>query len=148
MFSGAFRSALLSTRSNVKFALQQHGWSPASCWLAAGTAAPVAAATSSRISVRSKHSNSQIKRLFKYNNAKIRISKKKGFKPRFEDLPERQFRKVHNFKYLPNTWTEPPAERPDYPFAVARTKNKPCDAVGFLPVYTKFRCVHGSAAAA
>jgi len=28
---------------------------------------------------------------------------------------------------------------PDYPFKVTRTKNKPNDSVGFLPVYSEFR---------
>lgn len=144
MFSGVFRSALLSTRSDLKSALQ-HGWL-SSCRLAA--AAPGAAAGgSSMITVRSKHSNTQIKRLFKYNPARIRINKKKGIAPRYEELPQRQFKKVHSFVYLPNTWTEPPGERPDYPFTVTRTKNKPFDAIGFLPVYTKYRCVRKSAAA-
>jgi len=29
--------------------------------------------------------------------------------------------------------------RPEYPFSVERTGNKPNDAAGFLPVYSKFR---------
>ena len=65
----------------------------------------------------------------------------RGIFPRFEELPERQFPRVHSFEYWPNTWTEPPPERPEYPFAVQRTKNKPNDAIGFLPVYNKYRCV-------
>jgi hypothetical protein len=42
---------------------------------------------------------------------------------------------------LPNGWFEPmdPALRPTYPFSVTRTKNKPKDSIGFLPVYTKYR---------
>lgn len=42
---------------------------------------------------------------------------------------------------LPNGWFEPmdPAQRPTYPFLIKRTKNKPKDAIGFLPIYTKYR---------
>jgi hypothetical protein len=48
---------------------------------------------------------------------------------------------------LPNGWFEPmdPALRPTYPFSVARTKNKPKDSIGFLPIYTKYRYVAASA---
>jgi hypothetical protein len=44
-------------------------------------------------------------------------------------------------KILYNGWSQPleNVEIPDYPFQVRRTKNKPNDAVGFLPVYAKFR---------
>lgn len=44
---------------------------------------------------------------------------------------------------LPNGWFEPmdPALRPTYPFTVTRTKNKPKDSIGFLPIYTKYRYV-------
>lgn len=49
---------------------------------------------------------------------------------------------VEEVEILPNGWIPPPPEDltlPDYPFAVTRTKNKPKDAVGFLPVYSKMR---------
>jgi hypothetical protein len=45
-------------------------------------------------------------------------------------------------KFLTNGWSAPPAgdvQVPEYPFKVARTKNKPNEAVGFLPVYSEFR---------
>ena len=44
---------------------------------------------------------------------------------------------------LPNGWFPPmdPALRPNYPFSVRRTMNKPKDSVGFLPIYTKYRYV-------
>jgi hypothetical protein len=44
---------------------------------------------------------------------------------------------------LPNGWFEPmdPKTRPVYPFHIIRTKNKPKDAIGFLPIYTKYRYV-------
>jgi hypothetical protein len=52
--------------------------------------------------------------------------------------------------FLPNGWSAPPPPDSEvaalvaatYPFAVRRTKNKPKDAVGFLPVYTKHRYVY------
>ena len=44
---------------------------------------------------------------------------------------------------LPNGWFPPmdPQLRPKYPFSIRRTKNKPKDAIGFLPIYTKYRYV-------
>jgi hypothetical protein len=44
---------------------------------------------------------------------------------------------------LPNGWFLPmdPKLRPEYPFNIRRTKNKPKDAIGFLPIYTKYRYV-------
>lgn len=44
---------------------------------------------------------------------------------------------------LPNGWSAPPANQADllsqYPFQIGRTLNKPMDAAGFLPVYTRMR---------
>jgi len=45
-------------------------------------------------------------------------------------------------KFLSNGWNVPVStdgETREYPFRVARTKNKPNNAVGFLPVYTEYR---------
>jgi hypothetical protein len=65
-------------------------------------------------------------------------------------LPEAlQFAPIWTPHFLPNGWSAPPPPESDiaaliatrYPFAVRRTKNKPKDAVGFLPVYTKHRYV-------
>jgi hypothetical protein len=44
---------------------------------------------------------------------------------------------------LPNGWFEPMDSkiRPIYPFHIPRTKNKPKDTIGFLPIYTKYRYV-------
>ena len=56
--------------------------------------------------------------------------------PEFEPLLEPQF--------LPNGWSAPPGPDvtlPNYPFRVSRTKNKPNEAAGFLPVYSEFRYV-------
>lgn len=139
MFSGVIQRTLLTYRKDSFQLALQHGWSS---WLnRAFPAATAALGGSTTIISRSKHSNTVKKRLFKFNPARKRIMAKLGIAPRWEELPERQFKKVHSFEYFPNTWTEPPATRPEYPFTVTRTKNKPNDAIGFLPVYTKFRCV-------
>ena len=135
MFSGVFQRTLLVSRKDLKSSLQQ-GWTS---WIAAAPPTTSAPGGPTTVAIRSKHSNTVKKRLFTHNPARKRILKKLGIVPRFEELPERQFKKVHSFKYLPNTWTEPAATRPEYPFSVKRTKNKPFDAIGFLPVYTKFR---------
>ena len=135
MFSGVFQRTLLASRKDLKSSLQQ-GWTS---WIAAAPPTTSAPGGPTTVAIRSKHSNTVKKRLFTHNPARKRILKKLGIVPRFEELPERQFKKVHSFKYLPNTWTEPAATRPEYPFSVKRTKNKPFDAIGFLPVYTKFR---------
>jgi hypothetical protein len=53
-----------------------------------------------------------------------------------------KFDAVFQFEMLPNGWSAPPGpgvQVPTYPFKIARTKNKPNDAAGFLPVYTKMR---------
>lgn len=52
-----------------------------------------------------------------------------------------KFEAVFDPKFLPNGWCAPaPVEVvPQYPFGVTRTKNKPNGAIGFLPVYSKFR---------
>jgi len=49
-------------------------------------------------------------------------------------------------KILSNGWNPPfvnvygnNVKIPDYPFKVTRTKNKPNNSVGFLPVYSEFR---------
>jgi len=134
MFSSFPQSAFLIARRSNKSPCSRLLFSCAGWLLPATTTAATGA-------VRSKHSNTQIKRLFKYNGGRIRSNIKRGIKPKYDELPEQQFPKVHQFKYYPNTWTEPPLERPEYPFTVHRTKNKPNDAIGFLPVYTKHRCV-------
>jgi hypothetical protein len=55
-------------------------------------------------------------------------------------LPKAQFPTIFKeVKILQNGWSAPEASKPEYPFDVRRTRNKPNDAVGFLPVYSKFR---------
>jgi hypothetical protein len=73
-----------------------------------------------------------------------RIEKRLGIEHKYEPLPELHFPKVFDPVMLPNGWSSPPGpdfKMPDYPFKITRTKNKPNDAVGFLPVYRKIRYV-------
>ena len=94
------------------------------------------------IVVRNKHSSRQVKRLFKKNPAKRRIDLRDG-KLVAPTLPsEPSFQPILEPTFLPNGWCPLPGEDvtvPEYPFKVARTKNKPNDSVGFLPVYSEFR---------
>ena len=91
--------------------------------------------------VRFKHSSTQIKRLFKRHPAALRHRKVKELEP----LPEPQFEAIGRPEILPNGWSAPlSGQRLDYPFSVSRTKNKPKDAIGFLPIYTKHRYVHNN----
>jgi translation initiation factor 1 (eIF-1/SUI1) len=101
---------------------------------------------------RWKHSNRQIKRLLAPRHpAYIRKHGRPAPPP---PLPPPQFpplvdpklvdptTNIPAVRLLPNGWTKPldaSIVRPDYPFTVTRTKNKPLDAIGFLPVYAKLR---------
>lgn len=92
--------------------------------------------------LRSKHSSTQVKRLFKRNPARRRIDTRLGKEIEIEAPPPLQFKPIFEPKILPNGWCAPPGddiEIPKYPFQVSRTKNKPNDAVGFLPVYSEYR---------
>ena len=98
----------------------------------------------SLLSARSKHSETQIKRLFRKNAARIRVESRMGIdrSPAPPDPP--RYAAIYEPKFLPNGWSAPPGpdvEIPEYPFRVSRTKNKPTDAIGFLPIYTKYRYV-------
>ena len=93
---------------------------------------------------REKHSSTQIKRLFNKHPARARVEQRLGIirdAPRVFDAP--QFPAVFEPVMLSNGWSAPPPKEEQltttYPFAVRRTKNKPMDAVGFLPVYAKYR---------
>jgi len=103
---------------------------------------------------RSKHSSTQIKRLFKQNPARRRIARKQ--KDAEENgseesgvIPESTIQPmIMDPKFLPNGWNVPiggssgesdGTQLQEYPFKVARTKNKPNNAVGFLPVYSEHR---------
>ena len=100
---------------------------------------------------RSKHSSTQIKRLFKQNPAKRRIALKQPTNASDEGvIPESTIQPlVADPKFLTNGWnaliggsaeqTATAAAAEGYPFQVARTKNKPNNALGFLPVYSEHR---------
>jgi hypothetical protein len=109
--------------------------------------------------IRSKHSNTQVKRLFKNNPANLRIlarraaeksaSVQESTKETTVDaadannsIPTRTYKQVFRPKFLTNGWSAPPGpevEIPKYPFHVERTGNKPFGAEGFLPVYKDVR---------
>jgi hypothetical protein len=94
---------------------------------------------------RSKHSATQVKRLFKNNPARLRLLKKEGKLPNEpRNIPEHPtFPPVFQPTFLGNGWSAPPnpseVQIPEYPFRVTRTGNKPFGAVGFLPVYRDVR---------
>ena len=91
---------------------------------------------------RAKHSERQIKRLFKLHPAKVRAKERLGIDPIKKPVEDPKFEAVFEPRFLSNGWSAPPGDDvpvPEYPFRVARTKNKPNDAVGFLPVYSEFR---------
>lgn len=135
---------------------------------------------------RQKHSQTQIKRLFKEHPARLRVEKRLWNIDRTQPrviLPDIEASQTTNIPtastditseeeittaslidspstelaaaqllyppiytiptMLPNGWFPPmdPKLRPEYPFSIRRTKNKPKDAVGFLPIYTKYRYV-------
>ena len=101
------------------------------------------------VAIRSKHSSTQIKRIFKKNPAKRRIA---AALKRYDEsidhpgvIPEPTIPPLFaDPKILPNGWNVPMAgdgegQKSDHPFRVVRTGNKPNNAVGFLPVYSEFR---------
>jgi hypothetical protein len=90
---------------------------------------------------RLKHSSTQVNRLFKKNPARFRVEKRMGVERIPKPLDPPSFPPVFDVKFLPNGWSAlPPADQvPQYPFQVKRTRNKPNDGAGFLPVYSKFR---------
>jgi len=96
-----------------------------------------------KVSVRFKHSNTQVKRLFNKNGARMRLM---GRKPvtQFDYEPTLNSMLVEKVNVLPNGWVPPPPEEvlesvAAYPFQVSRTGNKPNGTVGFLPVYSDYR---------
>ena len=99
--------------------------------------------------IRWKHSERQIKRLFRKHPAIVRVEKREGIDRTPEPMPPPQFKAVFDPQFLSNGWSSPPGPDddvttkiiPNYPFSISRTKNKPNDAAGFLPVYTKYRYV-------
>jgi hypothetical protein len=116
---------------------------------------PISSTSFNNISIRSKHSQTQIKRLFKKNPARRRILQK-GLLVNNNNtsegeaaaagqnqniIPQSQLQPVIlEPNILSNGWNpQANVEIPHYPFQVTRTNNKPNDSVGFLPVYSEFR---------
>mmetsp|Transcript_3934 Transcript_3934/g.10311 ORF Transcript_3934/g.10311 Transcript_3934/m.10311 type:complete len:259 (+) Transcript_3934:106-882(+) len=109
---------------------------------------PLSSLRDPSIATRSKHSSTQIKRFFKKNPAKRRIaareekdsedisSEDSGIIPKSTIKPS-----VIDAKILNNGWNVPvdDGQSQELPFRIARTKNKPNNAVGFLPVYAEYR---------
>jgi len=73
------------------------------------------------------------------SSARIRIEKRTSPPLTPEAVSAPQYPAVHDADLLSNGWSMPASTRPDYPFQVERTQNKPRDAIGFLPVYSKIR---------
>ncbi|KAL7530019.1 hypothetical protein ACHAWF_008468 [Thalassiosira exigua] len=96
---------------------------------------------------RSKHSATQVKRLFNKNPARRRVLKNRGeWKQRDPNIPERKYPEVFKPRFLSNGWSAPPPPEvpvPEYPFGVVRTGRKPFGAAGFLPVYRDIK-IHGT----
>mmetsp|Transcript_32847 Transcript_32847/g.49557 ORF Transcript_32847/g.49557 Transcript_32847/m.49557 type:complete len:182 (-) Transcript_32847:3261-3806(-) len=92
--------------------------------------------------IRLKHSKRQVKNKLQ-GPAKERREARLGIFPKEpKPLPPRQFPAIFKAKFLPNGWSAPPSDKieiPKYPFSITRTRHKPGNAVGFLPVYSKFR---------
>jgi hypothetical protein len=92
--------------------------------------------------LRWKHSQTQIKRIFLQHPARQRVEERLGVDRTPAPLDPPKFEAVFHPVMLPNGWSAPPGpdvQLPEYPFKIIRTKNKPNNAAGFLPVYTKFR---------
>jgi len=93
---------------------------------------------------RSKHSKRQLKRLFQRHPAALRV--RNATSPEPEPPLDPKYQAFFTPTILPNGWSEPPSsenvevvkKRDELPFGIKRTGNKPNDAVGFLPVYSKF----------
>ena len=99
--------------------------------------------------IRTRHSKTQVKRLFKNHPARSRVFARNDMIKKPGVVPERKYPKVYDPRHvLPNGWSSPPSaeegfELPKYPFSVTRTAGKPNGGVGFLPVYSDYR-VHGT----
>jgi hypothetical protein len=92
-----------------------------------------------QLQTRCVHSNRQINRLFRKHPARQRVQERLGIKPPAPIDPP-QFQPIFQPTMLSNGWSAPPTtDIPEYPFRVLRTKNKPNDSIGFLPVYVKHR---------
>jgi len=97
--------------------------------------------------IRSKHSKRQIKRLFQKHPARLRVAARNDTLPKFDPPLDSKYEPFFTpTMILTNGWSKPPScdnlevveKRDELPFGIKRTGNKPNDAVGFLPVYSKF----------
>uniref|UniRef100_A0A7S2I3X0 Large ribosomal subunit protein mL49 n=1 Tax=Helicotheca tamesis TaxID=374047 RepID=A0A7S2I3X0_9STRA len=93
--------------------------------------------------IRNKHSSRQINRLFKKHPANERVATRLGQVREQLPPPTPKYPPIFEPRVLSNGWSKPPSQEdfdmPEYPFKVERTRNKPNDAIGFLPVYSKVR---------
>ena len=98
---------------------------------------------STTTSYRTKHSATQVKRLFRNNPARLRLLKKSGHVPKKPTIPSVTYPAIYKPTFLGNGWSAPPnpeeIQIPEYPFKVKRTGRKPFGSVGFLPVYRDIR---------
>jgi hypothetical protein len=101
----------------------------------------------SAVQIRQRHSQTQVKRLFKNHPARARVFNRLGMEKKPGVVPERKYPAVFEPEVvLPNGWSSPPGDDfqlPQYPFHVPRTAGKAGGAAGFLPVYSDCR-VHGT----
>ena len=98
---------------------------------------------------RSKHSKTQIKRIFKNNPAFLRVASRNNTLPKsiVSEPPTPTYEAFFSATVLPNGWVSVPSEddkevlrkRSELPFGIKRTGDKPNNAVGFLPVYSSVR---------
>lgn len=101
----------------------------------------ITATTTTTVTYRSKHSATQVKRLF-LNPKRLRILTKEGWTPKEPTIPQITYKPIFTPTFLSNGWSAPPGPEvhiPEYPFRVQRTGRKPFGSVGFLPVYRDVR---------
>ena len=116
--------------------------SPAAAARTSNSTLPIIS-TTSKTTYRTKHSATQVKRLFKNNPARLRLLKKSGHVPKKPTIPSVTYPAIYKPTFLGNGWSAPPnpdeIQIPEYPFKVKRTGRKPFGSVGFLPVYRDIR---------
>lgn len=141
--------SVLSSLSIMMLVKARVATSPSSIIMVVADIIGCSGASTHTITHRSKHSATQVNRLFKQNPARLRLLKKEeGISASekkqlaMQQIPEPTFPSIHKPTFLDNGWSAPPhpeVEIPDYPFKVERTGRKPFGAVGFLPVYRDVR---------
>mmetsp|Transcript_5903 Transcript_5903/g.9029 ORF Transcript_5903/g.9029 Transcript_5903/m.9029 type:complete len:191 (+) Transcript_5903:113-685(+) len=102
----------------------------------------VNAKKATEVLVRYRHSERQVRRVFRQNPARLRVESRMGIEHLYEPLQDPKYPAIFAPDVLKNGWSAPPPpelEIPEYPFKVTRTKNKPNRSIGFLPVYSTFR---------